>query len=779
MPSKKNNTIKFIYFSIYVFISALFLKLLYDQIARSVFEQDLLWFIPTIAREMKGLSFPKLIIYFFSLFPTWYAVPSLKIYTFFILSFASPLAKYFIFVSIAIHFCCSLLLFSLTRKLGLGLRTGFLSALMYLTLFAHFHAYMWPMAFQHLIVVFFILLGLNLYLIINKLIESGGDYRAFFVLNLLVALGASFCSFSILILPVVMIGHILFCARNNEDRIRKYDIWAPLFLIYSLHPIATLAAGECRIFSVVRPLVPLIANSGLFSGLFNDSSISLKILYLFLLELALLFSFRAALMLYQKHNLKNTLKWALITTGFFATILLVGLGGVRRLLIPYNVIVPFAGILASFLEPLQTALLIDSTRPYYFIPLGLNVFSFLSSLFILGFFIKIFIFKNKGLVILMIFYMADMIYLYLWNPVASRYLIYLSPIFCIIFCAVFDQLYTYLTKSINVKTAVKETALIAVFLGMCIPNLLAIELALFRGRTANGFCTYDYLRTADTVRGDLGRKNSGKYIGEKPIYVNNVVPITFAGKKDFFAADPYDDNARFVFMQVFNGPSLNVKVNQIPKKGEDSIIYSVSRDGYEVNNRDGVNVNKFSQLFKKGLGQLTLNRYPEAEKSFREAVGIKPYLLNYILLNLRLEDFGWITNGDDLSTWLNKIGCFYSVGCGKGELDRTRYVLGIMNREIDEYIQCLFYMAFLKHVEWDPAESKQWFCKIKFLENDYKQLRSRLMRVSFVMGNAKLVSFLDSFNSASLYVAPENYIDRCAFEKFLRRLIQRPMRNRV
>ena len=349
----EKRTVNLIYPFIYLIMAASFLIALYPQIKGHVFEEDLLWFVPAVARQTEGLSILKLINYFFASLPTWYASPALKIYTFAALRLFGPLAQYFIFISIMVHFLCSALLFLLCRNLGLNSRISFLSALMYLVLFAHFHAYMWPMAFQHLIVVFFILAGLVLYLKTIKRINQGRNYRPFFIAAIAVNLVASFCSFSILILPLIILTHILFCARGNKERIRQYDMWLPVFIIYTIWPLFALAAGECRIFSVLRPIIPLVTGNGAYRIFVNHFGIPARAMFLFLLLLPCFFIFRFLLIAFQKYDRKKALMWPLLLSAMAGIVLLISIGGLKRLLIPYNLMVPFVGILASFLQQIN------------------------------------------------------------------------------------------------------------------------------------------------------------------------------------------------------------------------------------------------------------------------------------------------------------------------------------------------------------------------------------------------------------------------------------------
>src|SRR3989338_8934781 len=250
---------KRIYIIACIFISILFIGLLHDQIAKSVFEQDLLCFVPKVAHEAQGLSFFKTVLYVLSVRPSevWFETPMLKGYILFFLSLSGPLAKNLIYFAVLIHFVCSILLYFLGRKLGLSFKASLLAGLLYVSLFSHFHAYMWPMGFHHYIMVFFTLLGLNLYLTTDRIIENGGNWRGFYIVTLMVNLAASFCRLSVLLLPMTMLAHILFCAKNDEDRLRKYDTWLPAFIAYlSYYQIAIAASGEGRIIRLLENILP-------------------------------------------------------------------------------------------------------------------------------------------------------------------------------------------------------------------------------------------------------------------------------------------------------------------------------------------------------------------------------------------------------------------------------------------------------------------------------------------------------------------------------------------
>jgi hypothetical protein len=756
---------KAVYVTIYIFISALFLKLLYAQAAGSFFELDLAWFVPGVLREARGLGILEGFGYLLRLFPQYFASPTLKVYTIFSAWLFAPLAKNFIFVSIVFHFGCSGLLYLLSKNLGFNARISFFSSIMYLTLFAHFHAYMWPMAFHHLVAVFFILLGLNLYLRTDRLISSRKRWGLSYACSLAVSGLAALCSFSVLILPAIVMSHILFCSRGHDDRIRKYNIWFPLFIIYPLRHFMTFLAGEVRIVSVFNKFMPFIGNA-------DFATIPLKALFMLVLVLIALLIFRQFLIAYKKDYIRRIFKWAAIMGIAAVIFILIILGGVKRLFIPYNMAVPFEGILMSFLDPIKDALSMDSAHAYYFIPLQISVFGFLLSFFIVTAFIKNYISKQRNIILLFVFYAGDMVYLYLRNPVASRYMIYLSPVFCVIFCAVFDSLAVFLSRYLKSRAPLKEAIAILVFLGLCIPNLLAIKLALVRGRAVNNFCTYDYASTADAIKSDIEKKGTANELPEKIIFVDNVVPMVFTPVGNFSSSDPYNDNTKLVFKQVFGDPALDVQINTPFQKNTRGLAYSLSADGYCVDNASGEDVKKFSIFFKKGIRQLGLGRYEAAEPYFRKAMEAN-WFFNYALSGMELRDVKWLTGGADVRSWVNKIGGSYTIKWyNEDEIKRNKYVLSIIEKDIDGYIQCLFYIAFIKHISGNPEEAGFLFSKIGFLENDYGRLFALLSNAPPVRSDQRIMSFLRGFDGSSLYITHDTYTDRFEFEQFMIRMVK-------
>jgi len=763
-PEKGSS--RFIYGIIYLAAAVFFLKILHTYALKAFFEHDLLWFVPTIFQQTKGLTFFGLIEYLIRPFPLWFEVASLKIYVFSVLSLLGPSAKNFLFASVLIHFFCSALLFSVSRSLGLNERTSFLSSLMYLTLFAHFHVYMWPMAFQHLIAIFFILLGLDSYLRTDRLIDEKKHYVRFFAITLLINIMASFCRISIFILPIIILAHIIFCSKDKETSLRKYSIWLPLFAIYLFYPLITIAFGDVRIGRFFNAFIPYKE-----TGVISAAAVFGKFSVLFLVGLFVLFAIRAVLAMRDRQGFAKAFKHTCIGAAIASMITLIAIGGPKRLLIPYNILAPFVGILASFLAPVKNALLIDSSRPHYFIPLQTSVFNCLLALTILYIFVKKFVLKNKRLLILFVFYAVSILYLYLWNPVASRYFVYISPFFCIVFCCAFEHLSSRIAEGLRPVARLKTLIVALIFAAMCIPNLFAIKLALASSKMANTFATYDYIRMANIIREDIGRKDAGEEAVQDGICINNVMPVV-SSHEHVLPSDTHNDNIKFVFKQAFDDSSIDIKVNPSAKENKAAVAYI--QDGYSVKDAQGVNVDLFSRLFEEALTNLKQRNYAYAQVLLEEALDKRPHLLNYILGDLELSDIHYIANGRDLRELVDKIGSFnilYSPGINERFIERNTYIFNLINNEIDEYIQCLFYASYLRHLSGDRQGGERYFSRIRFMEDDFNKLKLWLSGASLVKQDIQMADFLDGFKMDSLYVRPDNYSDRFGFERFLFRLI--------
>lgn len=129
----------------------------------------------------------------------------------------------------------------------------------------------------------------------------------------------------------------------------------------------------------------------------------------------------------------------------------------KRRWLPSRTLVLVLGVAAAspFLQPLQTALQMDSTRAHY--PIPLSPFPWV---------------------------------------LPSRSFVLISPISAIVFAEVLVMLSERIRALCRVSRRTRALVLAGVLLALCLPNLLAIRVGLFRGRMVNSFSFYDGLRGA-------------------------------------------------------------------------------------------------------------------------------------------------------------------------------------------------------------------------------------------------------------------------------------------
>lgn len=741
-----------LYLGIGIFLSLLFVKAIYPYVEGGFFEHDLLWFIPTIYRSLEGLSGINIMRFLLDPAPIMYGIPSLKIYAFFVFTFFGPIAKYFIATAILFHLGSSGLLFSLSRKMGFDLRTSFFSAITYLTLFAHYQAYMWPMAAQHLFAVFFIMLVLSLYLETDRRILTGGAHRFYYFATIISNFLASFCRTSVVIIPLAVIVHIIFCSRDAATRVKRFNTWLPLFVIYLFYPLITLTyVGDNRINIYLA-----------------NANHHIVYLMLFAAGVAGLFLFGWVLKIAEKIEITKRLRRTVLIGVIVCIYVILCVKDIKNLFLPYNMFIPFAGILASFLEPIRNALSNDSARPLGYICLQLSVSYLIVSLFLIAAFFRKIRLENRAAIILIPWYLAGLCYLNLRNPIVSRYFVYISPIFCIIFYAGITDLISSLCDLVRLRNAIKELILALILIALCVPNVLAISLDIMRGRLANNFLNYDYIRIAYLIREDMKASDIKADMRPQDIYVDGL-PALLLKAWSFAPVDPYRcDNFTFAMADIFkNRRMTDMHINDATSKRNGSLSYRVTSSG-NVENTSGADIDIFRKLHEEARAKLNVKKYQEAERLLGYALRRRPFLLNYVLSGLQLEDLRWIINETDMHDWVQKISFLYEVG--QEDKERIRYVSSIIEDELRGYIECLFFASYCAWRSGDMEKSAKLFSQIRFLDSDYERLCAYLSAVPAIKSNDDAMSFLKRQQKASLYADVE-YKNTYMLERFLLKLL--------
>ncbi|OGX29409.1 MAG: hypothetical protein A2879_03325 [Omnitrophica WOR_2 bacterium RIFCSPHIGHO2_01_FULL_49_10] len=652
-----HRSVKVFYIIAAVLLIGIFLTVLYRPIETIFHEQDLWWMVPVMSSITQGHSFfENLRSFLFDPYSTLYGDPWMNTYLSSVLSILGFQAKYFIFVSLALHFLCAFLLYSILRKLDLDFRIAFFSALTYLTMFIHFNYYTWPMSAHHLFVLLFSLLVFNLYFETTKRIDDNRNWKYLFWLTIFVNFLASFCQITILMLPAGILAHILISSKDGQERLKKYDIWLPLFLTYLGYPLV-------RFIYVGSPHLAVFLRMG-FEETINVALFPV----ILLLGAGSLFLFRGILQLSCRYRPGKIMRNLCIAAIILYLLIFIAVYGRNDLvspskvklyvsLSPYNIIRPFVIMFINFVSPLKAALSINSSLAYHVIPLQNNIIAIMLSLLFIVVFMGKYLFKHKGLIVFLIFYIVALRWMRIPTTILfSRHFLYITPLFSIVFCCSFIYIYDLIVDKVKLKKIAQEIILILIFIGLCVPNILAIKLEMFRGRMVNTFLIYDYIRISDTIKRDLLALGTAGPIKADDIYVEGIQPMPF---KEYDWPGASDrrlayDTFRYVFAQVFNDKEMiNININRPGPAGK--LVYRVK--GTKILDGKGRNTDKSG----------------------------RPFLVSYILRGYKQEDIGLITGGRDLRDWIKDIVIYYDSWRPGRPVEKVKYVSSVINDEIDDY----------------------------------------------------------------------------------------------
>lgn len=752
MQNMANRSMKILYLCVALFLIGVFLILLYQPVQAAFHEQDLWWMMPLMSSITEGHSFLENIkLFLFNPYPTLQGDPWMNTYLSSVIAIFGVIPKYFIFVSIVFHFLCAILLYAILRKLDFDYRIAFFSALVYLTTFVNFCYYIWPMAFHHLFVLFISLLVMYFYFDTNKRADSGDNWKISFWITIFLNFLASFSQITILLLPIGILAHILIASKDGEERLKKYNRWLPIFIIYLGYPVIRFVYFGYqhleRFFHIGIGAHP-VTNAVLFPAIL-------------FVGIGFLFLFGGILQLLRGYKLDRIFKILCITSlGLYLLILVAAFirhdlvlgphkAKLYELLSPYSFIYPFCVTFMNFIAPIKAALSINSTVPYNMIPLQSNIAGDLLSLLLIIVFIKKYFLRYKGLVIIAIFYIAALRYMRVDTAnLPSRHFVYVVPFFSIIFCSSFIYLYDLISNKISFNKKAREIILALIFIGLCVPNVFAIKLEMFRGRMANTFLIYDYIKISNLVKDDILANEEDWRVKARDIYIKGIRPMPFNVDEYWYpSADSHlrFDSFRYVFTQVYNNrPAVNLIINKTANaKGE--FEYAVK--DLNIYNSTGLNIDKFDFYFDKAVKELRLGNNKKAFTLFKEAINIRPFLLNYVLSGgYELKDLGRIMGRKDLKSWVGDIINYYTVDsrtmCFKSEMyhaAKRKYVSSIIEKEMNEYIECLFYAAYLEYIFGNTKESNALLSEIAFIESDRNA-------VVFLLSKASLIRSSDSIN---------------------------------
>ncbi|MCX5681062.1 MAG: hypothetical protein NT079_02075 [Candidatus Omnitrophica bacterium] len=656
---------------------ALVIWAIIDRVTNAYLEDDVLWFAPLISQVIAKYA-PWNVLGVFhsgelSLTDGFY-------FTFLISVFHDHL-KYYNVLSIIFHIINTSLLFLLLKnRLKVLPQVSFIAALMYLTLYAHFHSYVWSLATHHLFVIFFLLIILYFYFEVNRRIEEEIPCARYYWMAIMISIVASFFRLSILIIPLIIFVHILFTTKDNRLLLKKYDIWFPLFVIFPIYQLVSLAYGGYGniLNGFLKPLQGLILNS--------QSIIVVLLAVLF--SAAVVFVVRAFLRLFLKNKP--------------ADILYVMIGGLSFVVLLTTK--TFALCLYTFLWPIQSAAFDHASLRFQslFLPSSGTVLALLwaGTAVLMVFFLWYMLKKNRHLIIFIPWYLAVSLYMHEYADFTfSRYLVYVSPFFCFTLALFFTEILPSLFAK---KWSKKYYAVFYVFLAaLLMLNIFAIKIRSLRTMLVDNHWSYDYIKISHVINDDLVRRNVEFDSGNPSIYITGIKDIPYRKKWQFSFLKDFDfskyDPFRKTLASVLNKPKAKVFINEpCPPTG---FVYHVNN--FTVTDKDGQSIEPFYQFFDDGLNALKKGETSRAVVLFEKAVSQKPFLINFAmgpavsrsmlqgLLVPRIADTMY-----DL--------CTYSYE----DDEKINYIDSMIQREAKDYGAALGLLSYLKNLEGRKEESQ-------------------------------------------------------------------------
>lgn len=677
-------------------------------------ELDLWWMLTAISSLTEGKSAGEILRFILAPEPPALEPPVVKA---FLLLAVPPIGlkiRHLVLISMLVHGANALLLWRVLLQFKLGRRIAFLAACFYFAGLAHFHAFLWPTAFQHLFAVFTLLVLLHFYLKTEERFQAGDSrWKRAYASTLATALLASMQR-SALIGGILILADGIVCSRSREERAARYRRWFPLFALSLFYPAWILSSGA----------------DGILAGMVLHSGLPDRVKDLFLpagathtpiqsaLKYPLFFSVGLAALL----GLGGFLRWAWrwkkgwkILLFFIAFLIFGGLvlrwfQDKRQLLFPYNALTPFVSTLVSFLWPVQTVFKMGTPEPaHQIIPAQVSLLGAGLSVLLLSFFWSGFVSRKRRLLLFFAWYGLCLVFLlrhpYTAFPVASpsRYFIYLSPGVGVVFSAAAVWGFSKLARALRLKAWVREGILIAFFTALCVSNLAAIRLAGWKGRLANTYYAYDDLRVARLLVEDLRRARPGPPPWTVVVDgVEPMMPMQKIGGMDYPAVDPKRyDNLRIAVREEAAGLIGLLQVNEGTRRpGARHYLLRRSR----LLASDGSRVDRFGRALEEGLSRISAGQRREAIGLLERAAEERPFLLNYCLDAGRpLEDVGLLTSGLGFRRWLARIHEGWRTKTGKFEA-----IHSVMEEELSEYLLCLSTLAELEAQEGRGERSRYW-----------------------------------------------------------------------
>lgn len=580
-----------------------FVLLLYAAIAprlsHTYLEDDLLWMLPLVDHILKknlplGELFKAFHHHELTLFDGAYMAVMLKMF--------GSQVKHYVHLLFAFHVLNSYLLyFLLYRRMQLKWETSFWAGFIFLTYYGHFHSYTWPISSHHLICITYILLILNLYLKTDALHKAGGRWIKYYLLTLLACLAASFMRLSIVILPVIIVGHIIYSDKELKNVSMRYLLWVPALIILPLYQLLVLALSDSHgnvLKDFFKPLSFLLEDKG-----FKAAGIVVGGLIVFV------FLIWGMLRLVEHFSLRQKLSQ------------MIEKGKYLLLFFPHLFVVAMASWVGAYfsakeLDPLLRWHLIVTPEPaiVYWVWMAIAFMMYV-------YFLKYTQHFNRHLIVFAVWFMCLQPYLLnTMQGVFSRYIAYYSVFLsCLLSLVVFE----WLPGRVRFFQGQRgRFIIIFAILILSVVNIFAIHVRLQKSFLADYYWSYDYIKFGNLIKSDM--KNTPELKAFNALCIDNITPVTYwdQWRRSFLGSTDIDDFAPFRFvMKIILGEEVSVKVNAC----EGEKLRYLATDKTLIRN-DVYWVEPFYHHMSLGLIDLGRINDEPALGHLSKAVGHKPFV---------------------------------------------------------------------------------------------------------------------------------------------------------
>ncbi len=490
-------------FSIFIFITTatLLLAAVWLRVKNTYLEDDALWFFPLVTRLAQTSSLPQ--------FLNYAQTSELTLFDSFYFLLGKVLFGYQLWrltcVSLVIHVTNAFLIWMLlARVYRCSTVTALSAGLIYLSYYAHFHSYVWPMAMHHLITVFFILLFIYLFEMVEQRVVSAQRVGWFQwgVISIL-SIMASLLRLSMLIIPLVLIGRIIFGSQSMAEARQQYRRWFWVLGVLFFYQMVMMLVGNCG-----DVLSEFLKHPGLIGSKHHWGESALIAIILVSLGLGAMDGLLG-------HQVSGEIKHQRPAPMIFPVWLSIGSSALVSLLLFYWVLAYPAAMSCDTAGRWQ---IIPAVQPMW-----LRGVLWIITSFVLISFVRFCHQVERRMIVFVVWILGVVIFLGVTpKDVPSRYLIYASPFMAVMLSCLIFEIFPRRSKAF----ARIPVRWLLVGIGMImLMNIYAIYVRCYRTFLADYHWSYDFIKAAHLIKDNLAGR--GIDCGRTRIIVRNVTALPY------------------------------------------------------------------------------------------------------------------------------------------------------------------------------------------------------------------------------------------------------------